>query len=64
MNDTLVVAAGLQAIGSELHLIRLALFALCPDKDKEALLETIEKADAAHAEALQEVSDALTREND
>ena len=56
MTDAVIVAAALHGIAVELHLIRLCLFALCPEADQEALMEAIEAADAKHAQGLEEIA--------
>lgn len=56
--NTVMVAAALQALVKELHLIRLTLFALCPDKDRKALTKIIGEADAQSTEGLQKILDA------
>lgn len=54
-DDTAMVTGALYSIAGELQLIRLSLFALCPDKDRKALIELIKEADTMHKKGLQEM---------
>jgi len=59
MSDAVLVAAALHVIAGELHLIRLTLFALCPDSDKEVLTEMLELVAAEQTKGLKEVASCL-----
>ena len=58
MGDAALIATALHSLTCELQLIRMTLFTLCPDSDKDQLAEWLEKTEAKHVKGMKEIKAA------